>query len=168
MKRWERTCLLDLPVLPHDRDSAAATDYVIKTFVAERSAIPGPAAIRPFVRRWRSAWLLQSGMSGPPGTWVHWAHEPLDPYDRRLLEGDFDAKKIWAVLQSEGHGPESKGQVDLNSANTRIAAGLMIPVPLMLASQLAHDYGVGHDLGLVRLYLDTYPQHSNRLRNGIR
>jgi hypothetical protein len=29
---------------------------------------------------------------------------------------------------------------------------------------LARRYGIGSDLGLVRLYLDTYPDHDNRLR----
>lgn len=75
---------------------------------------------------------------------------------KRLLTGEYDAKRVFGTFVEP--------KPNFRSVNVRIAAHLLIPSPLMFADQLSHHYGVGNDLGLVRLYLDTYPELQSRLR----
>jgi len=153
MKRWKRTNLLDLPVLPYARDGAAATNRVIATFVKERTTLTSPMQLRAFVRRWQAIWLLQAGPGYPPGSAADETRRPLDSYTRTLLEGRYDAKRVFRFVNHK-QGEELS---ETDSRDFRIACCIAMPGPTLPAFFMADKYGVGSDLAMVRLYLDTYP-----------
>lgn len=143
-------CLLDLPVLPEHRDEAAATDIVHETYLQELKAVKNPSALLDLIRRWRNLWLLR-----PPKEVTE-----LRPEVQSLLALDFDPEKVFEWLQK-------KDQENLpyeEDVNVRIMAHLALPLPLLDAFSLARHYGVGTDLGLVRLFLDPFPEHEDKLR----
>ena len=155
MKHWKRTTLLDLPILPEDRDEAAQTDHVLGTFVKERGTLIHPSQLRSFVRKWSAIWLLCAGphpASAPPGCVLARARSSLSKYTRMLLEGHYDAKRVFRFLNHKDSDP----LVETDSRDFRIAGYLAMPPPMMLAWSLANSYGAGTDIGFVRLYLDTY------------
>jgi len=152
MTRLTRTCLLDLPVIPAHRDGATGTEEIQDAYLAERGAISSAAGVRTFVRRWRPLFLLRSGKGGWPGQF-------LDDDVKALVSLSFDAKKVFAALQRV-----SDDKFDFSRRPNRIAAHIALPAQLMRAFQLAAHYDVGHDLAMVRLFLDTYPQHEKALR----
>jgi len=145
-------CLLDLPVLPGHRDGAAATDIVHETYFQELKAIENPEALLDFIRRWRNLWLL----CPPEET------KELAPEVRSLLALDFDPERVFEWLQK-------KDRDDIpytTDVHVRIMAHLALPHPLLDAFELAKHYEVGTDLGLVRLFLDPFPEHEDKLREG--
>jgi hypothetical protein len=161
-------CLLDLPVWPEDRDGAGTTSIIQDTYVAERLALGSPSELRPFVKRWRNLFLLgpsrSAFLAAKPGTWIRQAGQSFHREERALLLGEFDAKKVFALLQRT----KSDG-LNFDDWNVRIVGHLCLPAPLVQAFMLANYYGgCGHDLAMVRLYLDTWPQHRDRLRGETR
>lgn len=143
-------CLLDLPVLPEHRDDAATTDIVQEAYLKERDAIQTTDDLLNFVRRWRNVWLLRCPRDEAAD---------LPEEVQRLVSLDFDQEKVLGWLK------EAKADsLPFEDIHVRIMAHIAVPVPLLDAFQLAKHYGVGTDLGLVRLFLDGYPEHENKLR----
>ena len=141
-------CLLDLPVLPKLRDSFG--DEIQTAYLAERDAVQSAEELVAFVRRWRNVWLLRCPLD---------EERELPPELQDLLALDFDAEAVF-------NGLKKKDTTDLpfEDLAVRIMAHIAIPVTLLDAYTLADHYGVGTDLGMVRLYLDGYPEHENALR----
>jgi hypothetical protein len=144
-------CLLDLPVLPDHRDEAAATDIVKEAYLQELNALGTPEELLDFVRRWRNLWLLRCPRREP---------EEVQPELQSLLALDFDPEKVFDWLQKKKQ-PNVPYTEDVN---VRIMCHLALPIGLLEAFQLANHYQVGTDLGLVRLFLDGYPEHDQKLR----
>jgi len=149
--RPRRTCLLDLPVLPDHRDSAGSSD-VQDAYVSERKAIGSPKDVRAFVRRWRPLFLLRLGKGGRRDQF-------MDGDVKALVSLSFDAKLVFAALQRV-----QDERFDFSRRANRIAAHIALPAQMMHAYSLADRYDAGHDLAMVRLFLDTYPQHEDALR----
>lgn len=145
MKRYGSTCLLDLPIKPICRDGFS--DSIQEQFVSERKALSRPEEIRPFVRKWHSIWRLQVGPLAHPSHRVLRRAEVDD-----LLSLNFDAKKVFRILQDDT-------LFKLQDKSSYIMAHLAIPEPMLRAFELSQHYGVATNLGMVRLFLDTYPQH---------
>jgi len=146
-------CLFDLPVLPEHRDEAASTDIVQEAYLAELGALKSPADLKPFVQRWKNLWLL-------------WNPREKDrevlPEVQSLLYLDFDEEAVFKYLQIKTQEePPLPYETDVN---VRIMAHLALPLGLLDAFQVAKHYGVGTDLALVRLFLDPFPEHANKLR----
>lgn len=163
MRRLATTCLLDLPVTPI-RDEA--NDDVCSAYVTERQSIAGPKGLRPFVRRWRSLWLLAPGSSGRPdsarrapgsASALAALKRPVDDDVRALLSLTWPAPAVFAAL-----GRDAKPDFKIRAC--RIAGLIGLPPALLHAEVLANHYGVTTDIALCRIYLDTYPQHDEALR----
>lgn len=169
MHKYKRACLLDLPVKIYDRDGATGSSRIQETYIKERKALKEATEIRPFIRRWRNLWLLRPGSllhRAAPGSWYHYADAPLLWDEKAMLAGHFDAKRVLArVLQQPAEGPLRMNPDELE---WKICSHLCLPGPLLSAFHLSHHYGIGHDLALVRLFLDSYPEHYNRLRGNER
>jgi hypothetical protein len=54
--------------------------------------------------------------------------------------------------------------IKIRMKRLRSVIGALSVISASLNLILARKYGVGHDTGLVRLYLDTYPQFDSRVR----
>ena len=159
----KRTNLLDLPVLPFDRDGAAATDRIVETFTAERKQISEPSQIQTFVNRWKAIWLLSSGTAFPDAaenTLVYMCRQPLAKEIIDLVEGRYDADKVFEYLSTL----DTIKEIDPNNHNLSLTCSMVLPEPALSATFMAHNYGVGNDLGFVRLFLDTYPELENEGR----
>jgi hypothetical protein len=149
----KHTCLLDLPVLPEHRDEAASTDIVQTAYLAELEALKSPDDLKSFVQRWMNVWLLWNPRD---------ENREIPAEIQSLLYLDSDAEAVFKYLQLKSQvEPPLPFETDVN---VRIMAHLAIPVGLLEAFQLAHHYHVGQDLGLVRLFLDPYPEHAEKLR----
>jgi hypothetical protein len=61
---------------------------------------------------------------------------------------------------------EDGAGIDFMSKNARIAGHIAMPRPSLHAFELAEAYGVGSDLGFIRLYADTYPALDDVGREG--
>ena len=121
--------------------------------------------VRPFVKRWRNLWLLRPGpavFTTSKGSWLDRVNEPLSRDEKVLLTGRYNAKKLLALVNQQP--AEEPLHFDPRVLEWRLAGHLCIPRPLLYAFSLAQKYGVGSDLGLVRLYLDSYPKFKDRLR----
>ena len=152
--KFRPTNLLDLPVKPYDRDAAVGTSLIQDAYLKERGALTEPSHIRPFIHRWRALFTL---MPGPK-----YENEMKIPSRAKLdleamLNGSFDAKRVLSVIADGGQ------HYNNDDRSHRIAANILVPPALMMAFQLSNHYGVMHDLGMVRLYLDTWPKLDNTL-----
>lgn len=157
VKRWKRTNLLSLPILPFERDMSAATSYILDSFVRERKAITRPEQLRPFIKRWRSMWLLSSGYAmadAKPGSYVAEARKSLASEEVLLLNGKFDAKRVFGFLTAPD---ELLRHVRRSDRDLRVAGSIALPRSSLIAFRLADYYLQDTDIGFVRLYLDTYP-----------
>lgn len=141
----KKVCLLDLPVLPKDRDWAGGTEVIIDTFIEERNSIKNVDDLLAFVEKWNNIWLLNDEIT-------------QEEYD--IVDGAFDPYLIFDCVMKILRKEEIK---DVDS-NVRIAMNICIPHSAMRAMLLAKKYGVGTDLGFVRLYLDPYPEHMDAMR----
>ena len=135
------TCLLDLPVTI-DIDEAAETSIIIDSYLAELNAVQNHEQLKDFMIRWRNLWALE---------------DPEDRIqsktERTILEFDFDFFQVFKLLQFKN---DSNAGFDFeNDTNARIMANIAAPYPLILAGLFSKKYQVGHDLGMVRLYLDN-------------
>ena len=167
MKKFKPCSLLDLPVVPYHRDTAARTQVVQGAYLRERRALRNPNELRPFIRRWQNMWLLRPGnvwRTAQLGSMLYDAAAPLLWSERAMLEGHFDAQKVLAyLLQQPNEGPL---RCNPDERDWQICGHLCIPGPMLHAFKVSSYFGVGHDLGLVRLYLDSYPEFIDRLREG--
>jgi hypothetical protein len=148
--------LLDLPVLPVDRDSAVVSNIIIETYAKERKEATTPEQLFAFIKKWKAIWLLQPGPAmsdAPPDSILGQAREPIRPEVFKLVNGEFDAEKVLAYLASD---PEP-----VDTDEYKIACNLAVPCQGMLALTLATHFRVNIDIGFVRLYLDTYPEFDN-------
>lgn len=165
MRKYQWTSLLDLPIRPWDRDDTGGTSIVQDTYVRERKALKHAHQLRPFVRRWQAVWLLRPGtllFRAARGSWYHQASGELLWGERALLDGRFDAKRVMArMLQQPAEEPIP---FNPNERDWQLVGHLSIPGPFLTAYSLAQHYDVGHDLAMVRLFLDSYPEFNNRLR----
>jgi len=162
--KWKRTRITDLPMrIPH-RDTAAVHSTIIKTFVHERMDCKNCHQLRNFVKKWRAMWLLSPGSKmkdAPKNSIIQRARHPLGLEERALLTGSYDGKYVLRCLMSkDGVG------IDFKSKNARIAGHIAMPRPSLHAFELAEAYGVGSDLGFIRLYADTYPALDDVGREG--
>lgn len=149
----KRTNLLDLPILPLDRDNACGTNEIISRFVDMRKKISSTTELRDFINFWKPIWLLEPGPFPEPkpnsNSFVDLCRKPLDKTVLQLLRHEYDADKIVKYI----HNAEECIEKDFFG----LLCNLNLPTPGLLAFQFAEEYSVGSDLGFVRLYLDTYP-----------
>jgi hypothetical protein len=152
MTQLIRTTLLDLPVLPLDRDDACRTSRVLSTFVNDRKKVSSAETLKSFVDKWRSVWLLSAGpvprSSG--GVFIDKCRAPLSEVAIKIVCDDFDHELIATLINSKELLQEDDELISL-------VGDILIPTSMLFAFHLSKTYGVGHDLGLIRVYLDTYP-----------
>jgi len=142
----DKVTLLDLPVLPVDRDSAAGTSVIIDTFLKERNEVKDLTQLLDFTKRWKNIWLLIERVS-------------REEYD--IVDGNFDYSTFDLFMKMIS---KEDGNLDINDNNVRVAMSMCVPHASLRALMLAKEYGVGSDLGFVRLFLDPYPEHQDALR----
>lgn len=144
-----KVTLLDLPVVPPQRDLAAIADLVKTAYLSENKGIQTAEAWTKFIERWTNLWLL-----------------PNKPGLPAVLRGDYDMEEALAILQRLYAKDDSVVPAggEEPSIEYLAAVDIVLPEALLRAEMLAHHYGVGTDLALVRLYLDPYPEHENELR----
>ena len=134
--------LLDLPVLPPDRDTACGTSIIQETYLQERDAIKTVEELEAHLKRWENLFLLEP--------------EPEVEFPLKDLE------KTLALLLQCRENVET--ELNFDTIEAKEVACIMIPAALMRAFLLAQHYIVGHDLAMVRLYLDPYPELIDELR----
>lgn len=144
-----KTCLLDLPVYPQDRDCACATDLISDTYIKERDALKNPDDMRVFIDRWHDLWLLEGD------------YEELSEEEKALILNKLNHEEVYALLLDK-----QNDNLDFDSLNVRIMAHIAAPAPFMKATILGRKFGVGTDLIMVRLYLDPYPELNEAMRYG--
>ena len=136
--------LLDLPVLPEDRDEAGATSIVQDAYIKESLAIATVEDLRAFTNRWANIWLLAGKQS-----------QELRPEEKALASGEYVAEELLAeTFRCRCRIPDAKP--DDNPLWNSLAMFLIMPEAMIKAFQLSTHYNVGHDLALVRLYLDPH------------
>ncbi len=145
--RGDRTTLLDLPVLPTNRDAAGGTDMIVDAFSTERKAISNLEELTAFVQRWTPIWKLFCPFQ--PDLTVR----PVPLVNEKVLEW-------FKIFGAEGY----RGEFDRVDANQISAMDILCPPLTLPAFDLAEQFGVGSDLGFVRLFLDPYPEYEGELR----
>jgi hypothetical protein len=150
MTQLIRTTLLDFPVLPH-RDMACGTSKVSSTFVYDRKKVSSAETLKAFINKWRSIWLLSAGPTpnSSGNLFIDKCRAPLSAAAVKIVSGDFDHELFATLINTE--------KLPQDEALVYVLGEILIPQPMLLASLVAETYGVDHDLGLVRIYLDTYP-----------
>jgi hypothetical protein len=154
----QRTSLLDLPVLPIDRDAAVGTGRITTSFVHERKSITDAKSLKAFIERWKPIWLLQAGPY-PETTENNYVNEfrgPVPEAAVMLVNHDYDADKLLESLKAE--------QPDTESDHFDMMCALALPAPALAAFLLSKEYMVGDDIIFVRLFLDTYPEFADEGR----
>ncbi|MFA6234400.1 MAG: hypothetical protein WC824_09510 [Bacteroidota bacterium] len=136
------TTLLDLPVLPPDRDTACATSFIQDVYICERGSLTNAEELQGFIQRWKPLFLL----------------EP-DPSCQVPLE---NPERIFEIMQKLK--TKSDEDLDFESDEVKEAMNVMMPPALMKAFFLARHFLVGHDIAMVRLYLDPHPELLEELR----
>lgn len=142
--------LLDLPIRLEDRDAACETEEIGSAYINELKLVSSAEDLTKFVERWRNIFLLQRG---PEDT------DPLSEEEGAIVTGKFDAAAVAALLPRKG-----ENDLDFTDTNVKIMAMIAAPITLLMAVLFAKHYGVGTDLGLVRLYLDPFPELENEMR----
>jgi hypothetical protein len=145
----KKTCLLDLPVYPEDRDMACATDTISDTYLAERDAIGSGEELRGFVSRWHNLWLLTDD------------YDKLTKEEQCVIDNKMDYDRVYSQLLRK-----SENGLDFNDINVKIMTHIAMPIPFLQAHQVSKHYGVGSDLAMVRLYLDPFSQYNDAMRCG--
>jgi len=147
-------CLLDLPVLPYDRDSFS--DDIGETYSKDVSDIKSAQDLKNHIEKWRNLWLLRSPKFDDIDTWSQ-----LQPDELKLLNFDFDFNEVCSFLERK-----DEDGLPFENENVRIMANIVCPKSLLQATILADKYGVCTDLAMVRLYLDPYPEYIEYCRGG--
>lgn len=141
--------LLDLPVLPHNRDDACGTDIIEETYIAERDKVSSEGELWAHIKRWRNVWLLECPIRP----------RKLLPEEIKLLWLDFDSTEVFKWLHKK-----KENDLPFDNETVKIMMHIAIPFPLLDASLFARHYGVGCDLAMVRMYLDPFKEFENYLR----
>jgi hypothetical protein len=149
LKKMNKTCLLDLPVYPKDRDCACATSEIVDAYLKERDGLKNPDEMHAFIDKWHDLWLLDND------------YVDLSQEEQALVDNQFDHEKVYALLLDK-----QNDDLDFDDLNVRIMAHIAAPAPLTQATVLGQEYGVGTDLIMVRLYLDPYPELNEAMRYG--
>ena len=145
----EKTCLLDLPVYPEDRDGACGTSDIVDTYLAERDAVKSGDELQSFVIRWRNLWLLSGN------------YDKLSEEEKALIDDEIDHDKVYSQLLRK-----KEDDLSFEDINVKIMSHIAMPIPFLQAHRVSQHYGVGSDLAMVRLYLDPFPQYDNAMRYG--
>lgn len=143
--------LLDLPVLPEDRDEACETHVILDAFMDECRAVKTVDDLTNFINRWSSMWLLNNSM----------VHPITSDIERKIVTLDFDKEKVLNLLIRI---LAREDDFDFTDDAVGIACTIAVPVQSVVALMLAKKFGVDTDLGFVRLYLDPYPELIDKLR----
>jgi len=146
-----RITLLDLPVLPKDRDFAAGTSIIMDAFISDRDSVKNHYQLCQFIEKWRNIWLLNKEAVEKYTT--------QEEFDIVSLNFDMDV-----VFNSFVRMLMKDDNLDFEDRNVIIAMNLCIPNACILVFKLSNHYGVGNDLGFVRLFLDPYPEFVDELR----
>ena len=141
--------LLSLPVLPRSRDDACGTAIIEETYIAERDKVSTEAELWAHICRWRNVWLLNCPIRP----------RKLLPEEIRLLWLDFNSAEVLKWLDQK-----KREGLPLEEEAVKVMMHIAIPYPLLDASLFARRYGVGSDLGMVRMYLDPFKEFENHLR----
>lgn len=141
--------LADLPQFRGiDRDGACGTSDVQEQYLKERNAIDSPEALTAHIEAWHNLWVLAG-----PGE----MGEDVRPEVEWMLTGLYDPKKVLDYIDKMILKDDSiTGELLDSDPDCQIAAHIMLPASLMQAFFLSNACGVGHDLGLVRLFLDPH------------
>jgi len=145
----KKTCLLDLPVYPEDRDVACGTTIISSTYMKERDNLKSPGELKEFVSRWRNVWLLDGD------------YDTLRDEEKLLVDNEIPHEAVYAQLLNK-----SRDDIDLDDPNVKIMMNIAIPAALLRAFMVGNKWGVGTDLAMVRLYLDPFPELNDAMRNG--
>jgi hypothetical protein len=143
--------LLDLPVLPEDRDEACETHVILDAYTSECKAIKTVDDLTNFVNRWSNMWRLTN---------EHF-HPVTSSIENDIVNLNFDKEKVLGFVIRVG---ERDDNLDFDDVNVSIACTIVAPVQSIMAFLLAKKFGVDTDLGFVRLYLDPYPELIDKLR----
>jgi hypothetical protein len=138
--------ILDLPVVPKDRDGACETDTISSTFLLERNSVDTVEKFIQFINRWKNLWLIRN--------------ERTSQEEKDISELRFNVQPVFELFIL---AKDSK-EIDLRSDDARITMNIVVPPAVLTAFIIAKHFGVGIDLAFVRLYLDPYPEFDNVLR----
>ncbi len=166
MSGLERTSLLDVAPLVglRDRDRTAGSDSIHEAYLKDRDAVKSANELRRLIDKWRPMFLLSAGpLRVRKGSWADKAKRELSKEEVRLLQGRYNAASVLRFMKGY-EGRSGKPLPKRLPEGLRIAMCVMLPPPMLTAFLLANHYGVGSDLGMIRLYLDTYPEHDGELR----
>ncbi len=140
--------ILDLPVLPNDRDEAVATSVILDTFINERDLVSNADELVTFVSRWKNIWLLRD-------------ESIRSKEENDISELKFDSNSIFDIFVRIIHGEDN---FDFNQSNIRVAATIAAPPASINALLLSKKFKCDSDIGFVRLYLDPYKELEDKLR----
>jgi hypothetical protein len=163
ISNMDRTSLLDLPVLPIDRDDACGTSRIIRTYVHERKLLTKSDQLDGFINRWKSVWLLSAGTYPeriPVKHIINSCREPIDSEVYNLFDGNYDLDKVFDYVKNSTC-PDNDNIDDINFL---VSCQISIPWPFLKVSFLCRYFIVCTDIGFVRLFLDTYPEYINEGR----
>src|SRR3972149_5467299 len=145
----QNKCLLDLPILPYDRDSFS--DDINEAYINDVESIDTEFDLRNHVHKWRSLWLLKN----PNDKRV------LSVEEQKLLSLEFNFDEVIQFLKRR-----KEDGLPFDQESVRIMTHLLMPAPLLQAFMLASHFGVCTDLAMVRLYLDQHPEFEECCRGG--
>lgn len=142
--------LLDLPILPRDRDRAGRTSIILDTYIKERNEISSVSLLKAHIKRWENLFRL-TNENFPNLDLTNIFNIKEEDYETILAH----IKKL-LLKQDKG--------LDFEDELVGITMDIFIPPTLLQATIIAKKYEVGHDLIMVRLYLDPYPEFIHYLR----
>jgi hypothetical protein len=140
--------LLDLPVLPRDRDSAVVTNVIMGAYVTERKAVTTLTELTLFVGRWKPIWELAC---------------PLKPDMRTGPVPTVTEAVLGHFLEMINPKYQLHGEV---TPDQQSAMNILLPPAALQAFILCRKYlcDGDADIGFVRLFLDPYPEHEAEMR----
>lgn len=150
--------LLDLPKkhLPADRDAACGTDGIQDAYLRGRKTIKSVRMLRTFVAKWRNLWFLTCPDLPPaaPCVWL----------DAEGLNWDTVVKLLATSVDEQADALGLRGDPAARTLEQLAATDIIAPPALVAATVVGHTFGVGTDLGMVRLYLDPWPELNDEMR----
>lgn len=110
------------------------------------------------MNKWRPVWLLSAGpMPESSGNlFIDKCRTELSAESVKVVNGEFDHELLYVLINDSELTMDDPRLKD-NSELISIVAEIALPSAMLFAFHLSNTYGVSHDLGLVRIYLDTYP-----------
>lgn len=144
--------LTSLPVLPRYRDDC--DDIIEEAYLRDVGELIEPDDIVKLVDRWENLWRL-----GTPES----REVEVRPAERALLRRAYDPESVFDFFRQRQTLDPTTVPPE-RAKDCEVMCHIILPVPLLNAFQVAHHYGVGTDLALVRLYLDPWPELKSALR----